>query len=279
MPRAPPLPLELRAAAATQAVPELDLPHRRPLPPAATRDETPGGRASEKARPPSSPPTHFDPEHLELDLDAHLSSRGARLEKALRVARSQPPPAPPPERLRGSAPPPAPPLGASDAEYDSADPAVDPYVTRRRSAPPPPSPARAAMDRENVDASVKWYLRANAFEEAAQVLADAGRFAEAAHLLLDGIGTGASPLLGPKEKLMAERAAECYEAAGNAKAAANVYLGLGDHSRAAAVLERSGDVESAARLRAAETARASEPPRAPERKSWIAGLLKGRGKP
>jgi serine/threonine-protein kinase len=112
--------------------------------------------------------------------------------------------------------------------------------------------ARSLQQRGQVDAAVGAFLRAQAFEEAAQAYMAVERFADAGRLLMDSLNVGTALLAGldPERKRLASNAAVCFAKAGDYKTSVAIYQGLGDSMRAADVLERAGDAAGAGRLRA-----------------------------
>jgi serine/threonine-protein kinase len=112
--------------------------------------------------------------------------------------------------------------------------------------------ARSLVRKGEVDAAVRTFLRAGAFDEAAGALASVRRFADAGHLIMDSLGVGTALLggLDADRKKLAGKAAVCFAQAGEVKRAVEIFLGLGDPVRAADLMEKSGDKIGAAKLRA-----------------------------
>ena len=89
--------------------------------------------------------------------------------------------------------------------------------------------ARELEARGEIEAASEAYAQAGSLGEAARVLAAAHRFADAAALLMRALGRAPAELagLGGRERRIAEKAAECYDLAGDAERAREIREGLG----------------------------------------------------
>ena len=114
----------------------------------------------------------------------------------------------------------------------ASEPSIDDVLLKHEVAPAAPE----------LDATIKQLLRSGAFEQAATLLADAGRFADAGHMLLDGLGVGISMISGlaTEQRAIAAKAADWLESAGELRAAAKILRELGETARAELLFERAG---------------------------------------
>lgn len=95
--------------------------------------------------------------------------------------------------------------------------------------------ARSLVANGDIDGAVRVLLRAGAPVEAAQVLAQASRFNDAGHLLMDSLGVGPNMVRGldPARKRVAQAAAEYFVRGGDNRSAAQLFAALGDPRGAA----------------------------------------------
>jgi len=102
--------------------------------------------------------------------------------------------------------------------------------------------ARGLAASGDVDGAVRLLLRAGAPFEAAQILAQASRFTDAGHLLMDSLGVGPGMVRGldPARKRVAQAAAEFFMQGGDNRSAAQLFAALGD-PRGGAAAPMPGD--------------------------------------
>lgn len=101
------------------------------------------------------------------------------------------------------------------------------------------------------DDAVRVLMTAGVADEAARLLAQEWRHADAGRLLLEfvgGIHTDFSTLDADRRKLV-QMAAHYYAKAGQEKMAADLYLALGERARAIELLEKIGDTETVEQLK------------------------------
>ena len=108
-----------------------------------------------------------------------------------------------------------------------------------------------------LDAAVELLSEAGVYDEAARILSAQRRFADAAQLLMRGVGVSIEqvPTLNAEGKKLALLAAVCFARAGRNSEAVNLFVALKEHQRAAQVLEKSGDRVGAARVLASAKGR------------------------
>jgi tetratricopeptide (TPR) repeat protein len=117
--------------------------------------------------------------------------------------------------------------------------------------------------------AVELYRQCEAHQEAARVLALDGRHAEAGQLLHATLGLTVTPVasLTNEQRKLALLAATYLDKGGDTALAVEILTSLGELDRAARLLERSGDLVGAQRLRYGETKGRSSVPPAPRRGS------------
>jgi len=108
-----------------------------------------------------------------------------------------------------------------------------------------------------LDAAVELLSEAGVYDEAARILSAQRRFADAAQLLMRGVGVSIEqvPALNAEGKKLALMAAVCFARAGRNSEAVNLFVALKEHQRAAQVLEKAGDRVGAARVLASAKGR------------------------
>ena len=119
--------------------------------------------------------------------------------------------------------------------------------------------ARQLEARERPDLAVQAYAKAGAVDETARLLMALRRYEDASRILLESAGIRvagstfdqrAVDALTPEARQRAMKAAICYARVNNLDAAVNLFLALGEVTRAVDLLQKSGDSARAARVMA-----------------------------
>ncbi len=114
--------------------------------------------------------------------------------------------------------------------------------------------AKALEQEGKLEAALEVYKREGASKDAARVLMSLQRFEEAGHLLMRDLGLTTQRVdrlqtMGAAARKQALSAAICFGRAGKREWAVDLFLALGENTRAADILERAGETESARRIR------------------------------
>lgn len=101
-----------------------------------------------------------------------------------------------------------------------------------------------------LEAAAQAYVRAGVPEEAARLLVRINRHEDAGNALWLTLGVEPHQIKGltPDGKRQAFKAAICYGQAGRTQLAVDIFMGLGERTRAVELLQRTGDHAGAARL-------------------------------